>query len=156
MYAYREVHAGPGSQRMISGVGCHLPPCLSISFSGVYHCEFLAGTQISRAFPASISNAWYQTLLYLGSGDSNSCPDTCMASTLPISQDGQEPSPKPSIWGFLSAHFVPGVWGAIQLYHSSLGSWDLLKGNLPTQLLFWTPAGYLTKSQMKGVKNLCS
>lgn len=43
-------------------------------------------------------------------------------------------------------------WGAIQLYHSSLGSWDLLKDNLPTQLLFWTPAGYLTKSQMKGAK----
>lgn len=83
--------------------------------------------------------------------DSNSCPNTCTASTLPT-----EPSPKPCILWVLSANLIPGVWGAIPLYHTSLGSWDLLKDNLPAQLLFWTPPGYLTQSQMKGVKNLCS
>lgn len=42
--------------------------------------------------------------------------------------------------------------GSYNINHSSLGSYDLSEDNLPTQLLFWTPVGNLTKPQMKGVK----
>lgn len=54
---------------------------------------------------------------------------------------------------FLGTDFIPRkkIHATLQ---SMLGSWDMLRENLPTQLLFWIPAGYLTESDERCEKPL--